>query len=172
MQPAETEPESSSASFASLLASLNVPQPSAAETWDVSALADDVATISYERALQSSTRLKSVDGSSPRQPRAATARSTTPRSTSDGSPRALIVTLRLSQAESAQLRERAAEAGMTVSDYLRSCVFEVEALRAQVREALSRFRAVPSSAQAVTHSAPATWRSRLFPRRSRNQIGA
>jgi hypothetical protein len=51
------------------------------------------------------------------------------------------VTLRMSAAECKQLRRRAAEAGMTVSAYLRSCTFEAETLRAQVKEALAELRA-------------------------------
>lgn len=54
------------------------------------------------------------------------------------------VTIRLSAAENTQLHERAAAAGMTASAYLRSCLFEAEALRAQVKEALDQFRAVPA----------------------------
>ena len=42
------------------------------------------------------------------------------------------ITIRLSKAECAQLRRRAAEAGLTVSAYLRSCTFEAESLRAEV----------------------------------------
>lgn len=50
------------------------------------------------------------------------------------------VTLRMSKAEFAQLQQRAAEAGLTVSAYLRSCTFEVETLRAQVKQALADLR--------------------------------
>jgi selenocysteine lyase/cysteine desulfurase len=51
------------------------------------------------------------------------------------------ITIRLSQAEGAQLRKRAAEADLTVSAYLRSCAFEVESLRAQVKETVAQLRA-------------------------------
>jgi hypothetical protein len=50
------------------------------------------------------------------------------------------ITIRLSKTECEQLRKRAAEAGLTVSAYLRSCTFEAEALRAQVKEALADLR--------------------------------
>lgn len=54
------------------------------------------------------------------------------------------VTVRLSAAESTQLHERAAAAGLTASAYLRSCLFEAETLRAQVKEAVEQFQhAVP-----------------------------
>jgi predicted DNA binding CopG/RHH family protein len=51
------------------------------------------------------------------------------------------ITIRMSAAECAQLRQRAVEAGMTVSAYLRSCTFEAEALRAQVKEVMAELRA-------------------------------
>jgi hypothetical protein len=77
------------------------------------------------------------------------------------------ITIRLSQAECAQLRQRAAEAGLTVSAYLRSCTFEAESLRAQVKEALAQLRsAAPNAAQvASTPAQPSRpgWLSRLLP---------
>jgi len=50
------------------------------------------------------------------------------------------ITIRLSKIECEQLRKRAAEAGLTVSAYLRSCTFEAETLRAQVKQALAELR--------------------------------
>jgi hypothetical protein len=55
------------------------------------------------------------------------------------------ITIRLSKAECDQLKSRAAAAGLTVSAYLRSCTFEAEALRAQVKEALAELRAASST---------------------------
>ena len=43
-------------------------------------------------------------------------------------------------AECARLHQRAAEAGLTVSAYLRSCALEAEALRAQVKQALAELK--------------------------------
>jgi hypothetical protein len=54
------------------------------------------------------------------------------------------ITIRLSKPECDQLRKRAAEAGLTVSAYLRSCTFEAEALRAQVKEVLAELRSATS----------------------------
>lgn len=51
------------------------------------------------------------------------------------------ITIRMSHEECAQLRKRAADAGLTVSAYLRSCTFEAESLRAQVKDALTQLRA-------------------------------
>ena len=50
------------------------------------------------------------------------------------------VTVRLTHAENEQLRQRAAEADLTVSAYLRSCAFEVESLRSQVKQTLAELR--------------------------------
>jgi len=55
------------------------------------------------------------------------------------------ITIRLSKAECDQLKNRAAAAGLTVSAYLRSCTFEAEALRAQVKQALAELRAASST---------------------------
>lgn len=50
------------------------------------------------------------------------------------------ITIRMSKADCEQLKRRAAEAGLSMSAYLRSCTFEAEALRAQVKEALAELR--------------------------------
>jgi len=50
------------------------------------------------------------------------------------------ITVRLSKEECDQLRQRSAEAGLTVSAYLRSCTFEAESLRALVKETLAELR--------------------------------
>jgi hypothetical protein len=139
--------------FASLLSSLTSPSTESAEPWDNSGLAEDVATISYEHALRTQTRSKPAVDHSPAMRRA-----------KDSAPKTAIITLRMTQTECAQLHERAAEAGLTVSAYLRSCVFEVENLRAQVREALAQFRSAASPAEKDKRE-PAhlpKWRSRLF----------
>jgi hypothetical protein len=68
------------------------------------------------------------------------------------------ITIRLSKAECAQLRKRAAEAGLTISAYLRSCTFEAESLRALVKETLAELRSATSSATSKgkqTYSTPA-----------------
>lgn len=70
------------------------------------------------------------------------------------------VTVRMSRAECLRLQQRAAEAGLTVSAYLRSCAFEVESLRAQVKQTLAELRAVQ---QPVPHTV-ARWWQRLLRR--------
>lgn len=73
------------------------------------------------------------------------------------------ITIRLSQAEYAQLHHRASEAGLTISAYLRSCTLEAETLRAQVREALTQMKATAdevrqNSTAPVPEVAPTTER--------------
>jgi hypothetical protein len=50
------------------------------------------------------------------------------------------VTIRMSKGECEQLKKRAAEAGLTISAYLRSCTFEAEVLRAEVKKTLADLR--------------------------------
>lgn len=127
-------------SFAEMLASLSTP-PKFEAPWNDDALADDVATISYNRALQGPGRLEAEPeklipdaGAIPEKPQAAA----TPKPLKTAS-----ITIRLSAPECAQLRQRAAEAGLTISAYLRSCTLEVESLRAQVKEALAQLKTAP-----------------------------
>jgi hypothetical protein len=62
------------------------------------------------------------------------------------------ITIRMSRAECAQLHQRAAEAGLTVSAYLRSCAFETESLRAMVKDTLDQLRSATAQAKpAIAH---------------------
>lgn len=187
-------PSSTSATFAGLLAALATPEEKPLPAWNDEGLADDVATLSYERALRAHARYRPagpdslppmplaqptqpVEESHPSAPPAL--RHQTPQASSaDGArsesqrqqrnPAAVeqnlklaSVTIRMSHDESMQLRSRAAEAGLTVSAYLRSCIFEVESLRAQVKEALAQMR---PGAPAEAHSEQArSWWSRVRP---------
>jgi hypothetical protein len=72
------------------------------------------------------------------------------------------ITIRLSKAECAQLRTRAAEAGLTVSAYLRSCTIEAEALRAQVKEALAGLRSATAAERRVAPPRHRWW-LRIWP---------
>lgn len=184
-----TAPTVNPASFATLLASLAAPPKKPASGWNDEALADDVATLSYEHALRAHARYRpesspaSSDDQSltqmpdlaPSYTRAAepppaapatqsayaaspafstpTPESNTGASHSFRSSRRMAtrmernllrasVTIRMSEAECEQLHRRAAEAGVTISSYLRSCTFEAEALRAQVKETLAQLRAI------------------------------
>jgi hypothetical protein len=61
------------------------------------------------------------------------------------------ITIRMSKAECAQLHRRAAEAGLTISAYLRSCTFEAESLRAMVKDTMAQLRSVTAE---VKHADP------------------
>jgi predicted DNA binding CopG/RHH family protein len=96
-------------------------------------------------------------------------------STNDRNLRSTSVTIRLSKAECARLHRRATEAGVTISAYMRSCTFEAETLRAQVKAVLVELKAAASKEKPV---APAKerrswfgWLARLLTRRhSASQI--
>jgi hypothetical protein len=67
------------------------------------------------------------------------------------------ITIRMSKVECAQLHRRAAEAGLTVSAYLRSCTFEAESLRAMVKDTMAQLRSVTTQAKHAD-SAPSRFR--------------
>ena len=171
MEPSvQTQPSPASSSFAGMLAALALPSREATDgttAWSDSDLGEDVATLSYERALRTHARYKPADrgdwqftqGASPvpvdarEEPsRSATPAgegltfhaSAAPQDACDRDLRSASVTIRLSKTEYERLRQRAAEAGVTVSAYLRSCTFDAEALRAQVKTALAELRSAAS----------------------------
>jgi hypothetical protein len=172
-----TPAESSAESFAGLLASLAAPQKPSMSPWD-DELADDVATISYEPALRTQPRYQP----SATEPLSASAEfetshvvrpSVLPRSPAPPVKerrKTASITIRLSEAECAQIRQRAAEAGLTISAYLRSCTLEAETLRAQVKETLAQLRQpTPARPEAIApaqplrpSAAPGIWH-RLWP---------
>ncbi len=135
-----------SASFAAFLAGLAEPDgeeeiraAGAEDHWDCDGLAEDEATISGVKppardsgavpAIETVRDVKETVGDGQVKRRKAS------------------VTIRMTHAESEQLHERASAAGLTTSAYLRSCVFEAEALRTQVKEALAEFSAATAAAE-------------------------
>jgi hypothetical protein len=85
------------------------------------------------------------------------------------------ITIRLSKEESEQLHRRAAEAGLTVSAYLRSCTFEAESLRAMVKDTMAQLKAATSEGKqaARSHSSLGRRWSRLFtPWRAQRQMAS
>jgi predicted DNA binding CopG/RHH family protein len=172
----------------------------AAPAWNDDGLADDVATLSYERALRTHARycasapidesltqaadaepirlekLLSEAGATAPQAEARPAAKLKPSENLDwaakSSPESdrpqttpgernlkeASVTIRMSKAECAQLHRRAAEAGLTVSAYLRSCTFEAESLREMVRETLAQLRSATTEAKPA-NSDPAKCKS-------------
>ncbi|MGO9325923.1 MAG: plasmid mobilization protein [Terracidiphilus sp.] len=118
-----------------------------ARTSSESDLGDDVVTLSYDRALRAHARYQPVERRdwqpepAPRVDESLTPQaSRAPQDVFDRDLRTASVTVRLSKSECASLHQRAAEAGLTVSAYLRSCTIEAEALRAQVKAALAELR--------------------------------
>lgn len=213
-------PAPSAAGFAHLLAALATPAARPDQEWNDETLAEDVASLSYERALRSHARYRGADpveGAAPSAaqaldaemadaedfleqsgfPAAARARAIGPedfarahdqaqaelaRRGAERVPTALekslknaSITIRMSKTEAEQLHRRAAEAGLTVSAYLRSCTFEAETLRAQVKEVLAELRsASPSDRRSKENrrglfSALADWFRRLFAPAPRSQ---
>jgi hypothetical protein len=61
------------------------------------------------------------------------------------------ITIRMSREECDQLHRRAAEAGLTVSAYLRSCTFEAESLRALVKDTMAQLKAAKSTEKPMPH---------------------
>jgi hypothetical protein len=187
----------SASSFAKLFAGLTRSKgenaAASSDSWIDDALTEDVATISYEQALRAHARYRhteplpsappeTTDPTVPKPPQSVRITEWAPNDTSAAlaaSRKLSSITIRMSRAECDQLRQRAAAAGLTVSAYLRSCIFEVEALRAQVKDALSGLHsepAQPHAEQSENRDKPASadWRARLFAHlpRSRNRADA
>lgn len=152
-------------SFAGVLAQLANPEKKFPPARDLDGLEDDVATLSYESALRAARVAVSEAGqhAAPRPVPVPSAMKESPRAEQPAAPvpafthtvedpaslasveanrKSASITIRLSQPEAEQLRQRASEAGMTISAYLRSCAFEVESLRAQVKTTLAEMKAV------------------------------
>jgi hypothetical protein len=155
-------------SFASLLESFTGPARTNNRMWDDTALLDDVATISYEQALRSHRRVppvealpeeKSLTGTAPTASQAFLV-------TKGKKRKSASITIRLTESEEAQLHERAAAAQLSVSAYLRSCIFEAEALRTQVKEALAQMQAPPPVSTSAAHvdRPPRNWHARFLSR--------
>lgn len=207
-QPNATASTSASSSFAGLLAALAAPSQNprapfsdapppgkkSAPAWNDDDLADDIATLSYERALRAHARYRSpavadqafapsvepepaepesIQPAFAQQKASPSSLSTAasqpePQFMADADPESsplrarasernlkdASITIRVSKAESAQLHQRAAEAGLTVSAYLRSCTFEAELLRAEVKKALMDLKTGAKQMQPALHSQP------------------
>jgi hypothetical protein len=145
-QTAAPAPPSNDQDFAGLLSALTKKPPrkeTSAAAWNDDQLADDIATLSYEQALRTHARyrppypesvplpptdtdLRAIRSSPVPQPTTVAPRPVPGVSVSPNRTlKTASITIRLSDAESAQLHRRAAEAGLTVSAYLRSCTLEV-----------------------------------------------
>jgi predicted DNA binding CopG/RHH family protein len=179
-----------SSSFARVLSAVTAPESSEtaepAPAWSDAHVAEEVsdeaASLSYEAALRRGAHF-SADWPTAAHRIAQTAADCTSAGdfvqdegpqpdpfrapAADQEKRRSSVTIRLTQAECVQLKQRAAEAGLTLSAYIRSCTFEAEALRAQVKQTLAELRATaqekkpPASEPApqliLTGEAPRHW---------------
>lgn len=157
---ASSQPSANRTSFAGMLAAFSGAQKEA--PWDLTALADDVATISYEQALRTHRRARAEEplerSIEPMPAVPATSTETTK------AHKTASITFRLTAEEHALLQTRATEAGLSTSAYLRSCVFEAESLRAQVKEALLHMQSAspPTTPPAAAKAAPHNWHRRFF----------
>jgi hypothetical protein len=135
---------SSFASVLSAVAEHETQRENSAPAWSEVDAGEDAASLSYEGALRARAEI-----------------AWKPASPIEGKHKSASVTVRLSEEENAQLRERAAEAGLTISAYLRSCTLEAETLRAQVKQALTALRAASLEEQRFPHDpeaqAPRRW---------------
>lgn len=195
-----------------MLAAFAVPGQKRPPARDLDGLEDDVATLSYERALRTHARysapqltdrsltqaaeaqvemvsifevlplMEGVAQPQTAQPASVFSAVAEPEPVPDALPafdrnlKSTSVTIRMSKAECAQLRMRAAEAGLTVSAYLRSCTFEAESLRALVKDTLAQLRDEPSlkglDATPMASAFWFRWLRRLWPRAQGKQQAA
>ena len=170
-EPQAAVTSTASATFASVLTALAAPLQGDEADWVDRDLEDDVATISYEQALRSQARFRPADpgqDSTMQDVPISRPHSTSGRPVPERKDRkAASITIRLSEAECAQVRQRATDAGLTMSAYLRSCVLEAEILREQVKEALTQFRSVSPTVAEVQdrkYLRTRSWPARLLSR--------
>jgi hypothetical protein len=160
MQQAAAESSVTASSFASFLASLAAPPQPAGPEWNDDLLGDDVATLSYEQPVRTDGQDRPQASNREQEPGSESGQSRPDRSgtaSPDRSVKRASITIRLTEPEGAQLRRRAAEAGLTVSAYLRSCVLEVEGLRTQVKETLAQLRESAPAPTPPLPSKPRPW---------------
>ena len=171
--PTATLPPASA--FAGLMASLTGlgdnrdREPAPSET----GFSDDVVSLSYEQALKNHARYRprnpldlaamhdqDDDRDQSMEPAAEPQHDPTAETTSDrfhgmttnASLRSASVTVRLTADEFERLKQRSAEAGLTVSAFLRSCAFEVETLRGQVKAAVVALRTATNRDTSSSHT--------------------
>jgi len=146
------------------------------DSWDDSSLADDVAVLTYEEALHSTRQARitkpatdpMLDDPAKANP-AYCAVGKSKRRDAERKQRNATVTIRLTNEEQAQLHARAAAARLSISAYLRSCIFEAESLRSQVKAALAEMQSTQSTPSASGLKGLVNWRRRLFPAWSRSR---
>jgi hypothetical protein len=168
-EPAQAAPQKTSGSFANLLASLT--SKLQRDPWDDGTLPDDVVTITYEQALRAGRASQPatnqlLDGADHAKGEPFNAPVRGPQHSQLAKKlRTASITIRVTSEEQAQLHTRALAAQLSVSAYLRSCIFEAESLRTQVKEALAQMQLKSSQITSTTDSSQSSrnWRKRLFP---------
>jgi hypothetical protein len=154
------------------------------QVWNDELLAEDVATLSYEQALRVHSRYHADEPTALAAEAASVEVTERPVPQLDPLPEVLTnpakllkdasITIRLSRDEDSQLRKRSAEAGLSVSAYIRSCTFEAESLRTLVKDTLSQLRTAdqPPTQEANSRNRPRRWSRLLWPgRRSAPGVG-
>lgn len=132
-------------SFAAFLAKL-AEQPASEATHEpddvleIGEPADEVAALSYEHALRAPVK-KQVESVPLSAPDAAPATGKTTISLVATEKRKIRTSICLAPWENALLRQRAEENSLSISAYVRACIFEVEALRAQVKQRMAQVHA-------------------------------
>lgn len=113
-------------------------QPEPADLNEADLTEDDLISLSYESVLRAPARaehpVKTSSLSRTEKP-AITTRFVSALKTAE--PRRCRATIRFTVTENELLHTRAAESGLAVSAYVRACVLEVEALRAQVNQMMA-----------------------------------
>jgi hypothetical protein len=172
-QPGKNLPSPIAQSFAGLLASLAAPEENGTDrstARDDEELPEDVVTLSYERALRAqATHEGGASETGAADEQTETQRNGPRAGERDGAAgknlRTESVTIRLSHGESEMLRQRAAEVGLTVSAYVRSCMLEADTLRAQVKEALAEMKTTAGNTPAPTRKLWTGWMGRIRKRK-------
>ena len=177
MQPASTIPTTdSSRSFAGFLADFAATKLAGPLEADSDSGLEEDFSLSYEHALRGQSSLPTKSALISLDSTLAEASSSCHRPdqvpekvvSRNSGKRTASVTIRLSLPESEQLHLRAYEAGLTVSAYLRSCAFEVESLRAEVKATVAKLRCgserVEIKKGETPHSGLPSWR-RFWDRR-------
>ncbi len=144
-------PSPTEESFAAFLAKLAEQPASEAsldrgDVFEDGASADEIAALSYEHALRTPAK-KQVESAPLRVPDAALVKESATISLITAEKRKTRTSICMTQSESALLRQRAEENHLSVSAYVRACVFEVEALRAQVKQMIAQMHATSATAE-------------------------
>lgn len=158
--------------FASVLSAATAPKPDRLPAWsDEADESDEEPPVTYENALRAQSAWTPAVGLDRSAHSDAIEPETADREVAalhEPAPvrqrRSASVTVRLSEEENTQLKQRAAEAGLTLSAYLRSCTLEVETLRAEVKQALADLRSTPEEKSSAGE--PHRWWQRMAGTRS------